>query len=285
MQDSERAYYSPGGYRKLRRSEKFEDWCTEYPTGKAQARLKEHLSKPRWTVQDTDISYRVINHWASHGLIDGVRRQEKGWRKFNDFELLWINIIDELRKYGLSLEQIKNTKDSLFNRSQNAPRQLFESYVSYGVLFQPQDDDNPQHLSDWVTLLIFHDGWCEPLTEGEIRHNQDPLRFQQSYVSLSMLQLLEHIELEPFQGLEPSRMHILNKSEQRMLTLIREGKFEQVTARLSGGDIVMLESELISIPNRDRIEHAIESGGYEDITISKEKGVPQKIKRVFKEKL
>ena len=40
------------------------------------------LTKRRYTIKDTESSYRAINHWASQGLIDDAREdKENGWRR------------------------------------------------------------------------------------------------------------------------------------------------------------------------------------------------------------
>lgn len=73
----------------------------------------------QFTKYDHQLSYRELNHWSSQGLL--FEQNEKGkWRRFNLIELIWIELVKELRQYEFSLKSIKSIKDSLsFNLSDN----------------------------------------------------------------------------------------------------------------------------------------------------------------------
>jgi|CXWL01.1.fsa_nt_gi hypothetical protein len=75
---------------------------------------RELLSEKIFTVRDAGISYRVLNHWSEIGLIEDTREYEAGWRKLSVADLLWIRIIQELRKFGLPLEKLAVVRSSLF---------------------------------------------------------------------------------------------------------------------------------------------------------------------------
>src|SRR5438105_2733144 len=71
--------------------------------------------EPRYTVKDTSQSYRSINHWSEMGLVGGMRFKDSGWRKFSFVELAWIEIISELRSFGLPIQSIQNLKEDLLD--------------------------------------------------------------------------------------------------------------------------------------------------------------------------
>ena len=48
--------------------------------------LKKKFSEKKFSVKDTNITYRVINHWMAEGLISDARTEEKGWRKLSIFD-------------------------------------------------------------------------------------------------------------------------------------------------------------------------------------------------------
>jgi len=62
---------------------------------------------------DAPQSYRTINHYDKMGLLFSTRESSQGWRKFDAYELIWIYIIDQLRKFGFPLDEIKKIKDKM----------------------------------------------------------------------------------------------------------------------------------------------------------------------------
>lgn len=59
------------------------------------------------------ISSRLINHYEFKGLIKDSRLDnKKGWRKFTYVEAVYLLIVRELRRYGVSTEFIKTFYDS-----------------------------------------------------------------------------------------------------------------------------------------------------------------------------
>jgi DNA-binding transcriptional MerR regulator len=93
--------------------------------------LHKVIREKRYTVKDSDISYRVINHWDDKGLLpDGVQVDEEKWRKFSFIEIVWLEIIKELRSFGLSLECIVKIKDQTLSwSSKENTYPWFEYYV------------------------------------------------------------------------------------------------------------------------------------------------------------
>lgn len=72
----------------------------------------ENLRLPQFTKDDHKLSYRELNHWSTQGLL--FEQNVKGkWRKFNLPELIWIELVKELRLYNYPLTAIKLIKDSV----------------------------------------------------------------------------------------------------------------------------------------------------------------------------
>ena len=61
----------------------------------------------------TDSGARVINLWIKDGLMDDDRDETQRWHKFSLIEVIWVNIIEELRDTGYSKEKIKKVKEQL----------------------------------------------------------------------------------------------------------------------------------------------------------------------------
>ena len=71
-----------------------------------------NLREKRFSAKDLGISYRELNHWSTSGLLYESNEFGK-MRRFNLIELVWIEILKELRKYSFSLKAIKNLRDNL----------------------------------------------------------------------------------------------------------------------------------------------------------------------------
>lgn len=92
------------------------------------------FKEKRFTIKDTDLTYRTLNHWVSEGLIDDERNNEgQGWRKFSIYDRLWVQIILELRKYGISFEKIKSVKECLFFKNDIGDNRPF-TWFEFGII-------------------------------------------------------------------------------------------------------------------------------------------------------
>ena len=66
--------------------------------------FREAINKKTNTVNDSGATYRLINHWADGGLIEDSRLDsKKGWRRLSFLDLVWIQVLVELRKYGVAI--------------------------------------------------------------------------------------------------------------------------------------------------------------------------------------
>src|SRR4051812_11956610 len=77
-----------------------------YESKKCQELIKNFRHRVL-ALKKEDATYRTLSHWDSMELLECERDGEKGWRRFNLIERLWVQVIIQLRKLGLSLEKIK----------------------------------------------------------------------------------------------------------------------------------------------------------------------------------
>lgn len=86
----------------------------DFVSKKKYDKIKEQLNKKSYPVSTTVTSYRTINSWSEAGLLLGENERDNGWRKFSFLDLLWLEVIKELRAVGFGLEKIAVLKDCLF---------------------------------------------------------------------------------------------------------------------------------------------------------------------------
>ncbi len=121
------------------------------------------LNKQSLSAKDTAIKYRILNHWAGLGLIEDNREGETSrWRKLSPLDVLLINVLVELRQFGLPLDACKKCSESIY-LNQSKTQKI--SYLEIGVylcLNQTQ-----------TSLIIFSDGHCELLREIDLALSQE----------------------------------------------------------------------------------------------------------------
>src|SRR3989344_2309157 len=108
-------------YELLRKSDFFSPFTfSEWQLDEKYMLMRDKLRERKYTVKDTGIPYRMINHWEAKRLMpEGVNakdgREESGWRMFSLVEMIWLKIIARLRNFGFSLKQIASVKEDIIH--------------------------------------------------------------------------------------------------------------------------------------------------------------------------
>ena len=74
----------------------------------------QKLHLPVFSKRDTELTYRAINHYQKLGIIKEIRQNKMSWRKFSGYEFIWLDIIVQLRNFGVRLEDILQLRNKLF---------------------------------------------------------------------------------------------------------------------------------------------------------------------------
>ena len=122
--------------------------------------IKEQLNEQNYKIDDDRLSSRLLNHWYKTGIIDDDRPNGKGWKKFSVSELVWVQIVFKLRKFGLDLNRIKLVKNYLdiYNRlDKNSNCLLLDFYIVIAV-----------HSTIPIKLIVFESGQAEIVRQVDI---------------------------------------------------------------------------------------------------------------------
>lgn len=98
--------------------------------------LSVKLNEKKYTVKDSDVSYRSINHWSSKNIIQ-EDREKAGWRKFSLLDLIWLKALQKLRDFGFSIEQLKNLSDNVYKIGDKNHDHRFETAISLSFRTSP----------------------------------------------------------------------------------------------------------------------------------------------------
>jgi len=197
---------------------------------------------------------RVLNNWIKIGLIQ-INEADKGKiKRFGVLESIWLNILVEMRGFGVPIDSIKRTRKLLFNYQINN-FSLFKFYILNNILIEPQ------------TLVVFKDGGARILSTNIYLKN------------LKKGWLLPHLSFKLSDFIKTEyKNHSLDKSlnlsniydnTQKMVLLffLRTGDFKNMKIEISDGDIRYFDSINAVLKNKDILQ-AIEEWKFLKIIIS-----------------
>ena len=221
-----------------------------------------------------DVSYRIVNYWSGMGLLDDVRRgKDKGnkWRKFSLIDFIWIDIMMELKKFGLPNEKILKVKQSLFIREKD--KTYFPLLEYYTTLVKVKKNR--------VNLLVFSDGFCEIATTEEVDIANYLGSLNENFIAINYNIILEKIlkSKELSNDKKP-----LNKQELEVIKEIRNEAFKKVEIILNSGEIQRINlTENINFDSKKVIE-IIKEKKYQRIIIDTQNGNILNLERTEKRK-
>ena len=263
----------------------FHSYLTGYVQTMAGRKIALWLKEKRYTAKEADASYRTLNHWSELGLIEDDRKKEKGWRKFSTIEVVWLHIIAELRKFGLSIEQLLNVKASLDKESWTFDEianpytmewgsmefSLLEFYVATALIHKTAVYLRVQQNGE-ADLLTFSD-YQQELRCSELTH----------HILIDLTLIIR--KLFPSSSYAPSYgpLEDLSNEEMEMLFTLRTGNFQRVTAKMKSGKITMIEAEEF-ISGRKHID-ILKDEDFQSITYEKQNGKVVSVTRTARKKL
>lgn len=114
---------------------------SEYYSGDQRfALFQEEVRNRKYAIGDTNVKYRNLDYWEEKGLLpEGADTRGRGWRRFNLIEVVWIEALNRLREFGISVEKIAKVKDAVLEWNSNyGTYPNFEYFVAKAIT-QPED--------------------------------------------------------------------------------------------------------------------------------------------------
>jgi DNA-binding transcriptional MerR regulator len=225
-------------------------------------------------IDKKDFSYRIINHWEENGLLDADRGDGQGWRKFSLIDIVWLNIIVELRKFGVSIENIHKVKQRLnflYKEGDISSFHYLEFYTAqYLLTKQP------------TFLLVFNNFEVEIAVDSEIRIS-DELNTLDNFIRVNLHTIIQGIL--PSKDLTPiyNDKIGLNDDELSLMLAIRTGAYKELVIKMKNGKINRIDKK-VENPEK-KIHQLLKQKTYDTITIIRENGKIIDVQQTVKEKL
>lgn len=226
------------------------------------------LTERKFTIKDTDSTYRVINHWASLGLLEDSRIDPtKGWRKFSLVDMVWLKVLVELRSFGVSLEKIKVGYEAIKSKMT-----ILECGVALCM------------MRKGINLIVFSDGYIEVIPRSAIMENESIGYFKETaYLVISLNNCLSRIlhnrdyspTLDTFE---------LSKKEIAVLAELRAGEYDEITVKMKNGDVDRIDTKAKHIGEIGKLSDILNKVAFGEFRISKEDGKIVLLEETKKEK-
>lgn len=207
--------------------------------------ISKRINRKVFRVSDTQMSYRQINTLGNNSLLDDKRRDTNQWRKFSFKELVYLLTVKEIKKYGVKQDRLRDLWNSFFSRPEIEERD--STYISRtaevvigcilaGVqIFFTIDSDGNVAFYDPSYFAIFVEQ-CH----SHIYVNMNKIVGQA--VSTT------HKESLPitYSLFEEYLRKSLNKKEDKLLNIIRNGDYNTITVKKKNGGISTVHAERVN---------------------------------------
>ena len=244
----------------IHRKEAFDIGYKDYFKNLKINRVSAVLNNSERNIKFDSISYRQLNSWDKEGLLTAVR-EGREWRKFSIMDAIWVKIIQEMREFGMSWEQISTAKKSLEfeNEQHGVPMPILEFYTAFAV-----GSKMP------VLILVFKDGLCVPANFTQYKVAREFSNVD-NHLQINLNAILQgffpELDLRPKNKMEAN----IDLDEMELLAFIRIGEYEKIEVLFADGKMQVVEgtqrldanqilSDVINAHSYQKIEVVVDNG-------------------------
>ena len=251
----------------------------EYLKASEKFRLDDFLNKKKFKVSDTPLTYRQVNSLDTDKLLATDRKIKQGWRKFSFKELIYILLVNELKKFGLKHEQLRHLWEAFFKEpvKKKVNKIRINKFIGECAIGCTFGQVEIKIAIDSEGGVIFYDPPHSILLD--ITSGSKPLII----IRLNDIvnELLKKMGKEPIPITQSLSRDILdnvkNVKEEELLKIINNKTFGVIKIKKKNGDIDTVYAERINEPNakitvQDLIK-IINSKDFQTVTATKTNGI------------
>ena len=232
--------------------------------------LLRFLRRKQYTANDTPLTSRVINSWTSLGLLDDVRTEPgQGWRKFSIMDIIFIVVLTELRKFGISIDNLKNTKQSLFMPCVQLENQNAMTWLEFAYIRAKQS------INDGNTyILVDNTGQAGIITERDMVLNRALEKIPDSYIYMNFNKILVNAINDKHTKLWSEDTMWLYRSEMEFIDKIRTSDFTEYKIKVNDDrKITWIEQNFSGKPKEmEQLHTLISKIGYGELNLTIKNG-------------
>jgi hypothetical protein len=247
-------------------------------------KLVDFINKKLFRVADTPLSYRQVNSLDNDQLLGEERKDSKGWREFSVKEMVYINIVDELKKYGVEHKKLNTLWSAFFaeptppkDRKSTPPKvNRYVGETSIGIVF-----------SQVEIILVFEPNgdvaFFDPgnYAAHDSLMNALPNVYIKVHLNKVVNDVLGLLKKKPFPITWSSSEEYIKSSvlgvsdqEEKLLEIIRNKDYRSLKIRKSSGATFTINAERSNsedVSDSDLLK-IIKERNFQDISIKKRDG-------------
>ncbi len=200
-----------------------------------------------------DVSPRVLNNWIREGVIE-IEESDKGKiKRFNRIENIWLDIVVDLRKFGVPLKALKEIRKQLFSYEVSSFC-LFKFKVLHNIL------SNPEYLviDENHTVGFYPYKTYSKLAEKGALLSHINIRF------------IDYVKSEFLNNNISANFNIKNidgdVEKVALLYFLKTNSFNQIKIELSMGDVRLI-NDSSSLKNNTELINSIENWNFKSIVV------------------
>jgi DNA-binding transcriptional MerR regulator len=284
--------------------------------------LIQAMDVPRFTISDLGVTARDATYWSKKEILPEIKGGNTTRRKYTLKQAIWIKLIQQLRSFDISLNQIKKIKDHLLTSDVNVKELMQTGQVNLILERLAKKDGkleeykelmkDPSFLKEMeskqldvfeimvlytiifrrdVSYIVTVDGYCLPYVfdKHEIMKKNSPefeLLMKSPHIVLSLSQAYSQLIQEWSEKKWFNEVSIVSKDEKKILGLLRDKTTKEIRIMKNKNEVdrvILIKDK--SINAIEEFANHIVRNGYQTITISTRQGKPVHFKNEVSIKL
>jgi DNA-binding transcriptional MerR regulator len=222
--------------------------------------IKAFLLTEKYSAKDTDITYRLVNTWCKAGIMADRRKAEDGWRRLTFTDLIWLHLLIELRKFGLSIDQLAVAYKTAFYIHGDTQKPWNAFAVGVAQCFQKTN----------ISIVVFNDGFLALAFDDELALHA--MLSNQPYIKLNLNQLVRKVHPKLSHAEHQKLAMRLSAEELEVISTIQEDDLDKITIRLKDGKIQNIDKERTQSNYQGSLNELTKEMSYGEVTLSVKEG-------------
>jgi hypothetical protein len=256
--------------------------------------LDAYLTSTRFKISDLGVSKEDLLLWKRHGILQQYFEIDDTTR-FNFIDYVKIQLIDQMRSLGLSLDIISavyakvssviNFKQELIELQKNPPADIDRETFHKEILsIDPDSLDDTASISilqytviyilvqkEHVSLIVFCNGDCEfPWYDGHVHtysHPEIERVLYEPHVKISLTAIIRNFLSDENEKFEFPLQYQLNTPLQLLFEKIQSGKYDEILITFKNRSIELLKLTQQISPKKKNTE-VLKESDFMDISAS-----------------
>lgn len=236
--------------------------------------MLDFMRENKYRASALPVSRRSLSHWRTLNIFD-VFGNNPEQINISYIVLFWLQIVSELRIFGLSLEKIEKVKETVFS----SKKPLIETYMILAIGAKDVD----------VFMIVSPDADVAIGSKHEIEVSETLGLIEKNYIKINFRILLNRMNKK--QKLDIIQQSVfgsfISPEERSILKLIRDGEYKEIKLKFEDGTVTHIEKKVLE-QNPDPIKELkkmiASNDGFCEMSLKMQNGKFVVMEKIIKEK-